>query len=75
MIKWIDEKSVLKVGKELFKAGDIIPADALSEKRIELFKSLKQLEVVEKEVAEVEKQIKIKDKPKAKAKSEVVDDA
>lgn len=51
-LKWIDKKSVLKVGKQLFKAGDIVPDEELTEKRIELFESLGQLERVENTVIE-----------------------
>jgi hypothetical protein len=61
-LKWIDKKSVLKVGKQLFKAGDILPADELSEKRIELFISLKQIE----KVVESPKEEKPKGKPRKK---------
>lgn len=57
-LKWIDKKSVLKVGKQLFKAGDIVPDEELTEKRIELFESLGQIERV----------VPVEEKPKKKAR-------
>ena len=50
-IKWIDKKTVLLVEKKYYHAGDIVPDGSLSDERIELFKSLKQIEIVDEKPA------------------------
>ena len=47
MIKWIDEKSVLRNGKKVYKAGDEIPADLLSDSRIDHFSREKKIKIVD----------------------------
>lgn len=52
ILKWIDEKSVLKIGKDIYRAGDIVPAGSLSKKRADLFRELKMISVGILEVEE-----------------------
>lgn len=67
ILKWIDTKTVLLVGKKRYHAGDIVPDGSLSDERIELFISLKQLE----KVADEEKPT-VKPRKKAVKKSDDV---
>ena len=47
VVKWIDKRSVLRLGKKVIKAGDIIPAGALSQERLDYFKSRKKIQTDE----------------------------
>ena len=46
-ITWIDPKSVLRLDKMFYRAGDEIPADGLTRERIELLKSQKKIRIGE----------------------------
>ncbi len=68
--KWVDKKSVLKVGKDIYRAGEMLPAGVLSKSRIKLFESLGQLRVGDKSTLENEDI-----KKSEKEKSEVDNDS
>lgn len=42
-LKWLDEKSVLRLDGEIYAAGDIIPASKLDKVKLEALKDLKQI--------------------------------
>ena len=47
MIIWIDEKSVLRNKKKIYKSGMEIPEGILSEKRIDKFLGEKKIKIVD----------------------------
>lgn len=55
MITWISKKQVFKNGKKFYKAGDEIPAELLTEARLESFKKKKLVKVTEEIKPEPEK--------------------
>ena len=50
ILKWIDERSVLRFEGKNYPAGSIIPAGALTKDRIKLFLKLKRIESVIPEI-------------------------
>lgn len=52
-IKWIDERGCLRIGKFIYKAGDLIPCEFLSKKRTEYLLSISKIKI-EKEIIETE---------------------
>lgn len=66
-IKWIDKKSSMMFQKRVIKAGDIVPAGILSEKRIEHLREQGKIRIegdpIEKEESSAEKIDKIFEKP------------
>ena len=62
MILWIDEKSVLRNGKEQYRTGDIVPDGVLSHNRIKQFKADHKIKVIKEEipvVVEVKEEIPV----------------
>ena len=45
ILRWIDEKSVLKLDGKIYSAGDKLPAGKIPSARLTLFKNLKMIEV------------------------------
>ena len=43
-LKWIDERSVLRLDKKIYKAGDSLPAGSFKKGRVKLFKELGLIE-------------------------------
>jgi hypothetical protein len=66
MLKWNDDRSVLKIGKKTYKAGDEIPAEKLSDSRIKHLIEKKKIKSFD--YIEVEKSTK-KNKKKNSKKS------
>lgn len=54
ILKWIDERSVLRYDGKNYPAGSIIPAGSLTKERIKLFVKLKLIELVIEEEKNVD---------------------
>jgi len=54
ILKWTDKKSVLKIGQDIYHAGEVLPAGSLSESRLALFKELNFIEEIEEPKKPVE---------------------
>jgi len=76
MIKWIDKRSVLRQGKKVYRAGDVLPADLLSKSRIDYLLEVNKIEIEKQEVVQPEKHEKEtvkKSKPGRKKKHEKIE--
>lgn len=67
MFEWNDKKSVLKIKKKLYRAGEIIPHDELSKERLEKFIEQNKVKKVvgEIDMSDIETN---NEKPKAKTR-------
>ena len=80
MIKWIDKRSVLRSGKTKYRAGDVIPADVLTQSRIDYLIEIGKVKIepltgeIKAELklnTEIEKQEKVQPEEKTPEKKTV----